>query len=78
MEGGGKGFPARPARFTLPRLGKNFGGCCEVPTGPGAELLFRDRGRRFYAFVYVGDRAGSSARRAAQRLLDSLHVSPSR
>jgi len=45
-----------------------------MPTGPGAELLFRDHGRRFYAFVYLGGR--SKDRSAALQLLNSLRVSP--
>jgi hypothetical protein len=64
--------PARPAKFHLPQLG-NMGGCCEMPTGRGAELLFRDHGRRFIAFVYVGARSG--ARRDVLALLNSLRVS---
>jgi hypothetical protein len=72
MEGRSGRFPARPARFHLPRLG-NLGGCCEIPSGRGAELLFRDHGRRFYAFVYVGARSG--AKRDVLTLLNSLRVS---
>ena len=77
MESSGGRFPARPARFALPRLG-NVGGCCDMPIGRGAELLFRDHGRRFYAFVYVGKRAPPTARRDLLRLLNSLRVSPRR
>lgn len=73
MEAGAGRFPTRPAKFTLPPLG-NLGGCCEMPTGPGAELLFRDHGRRFYAFVYVGERAPPGAPRDLLRLLNSLRV----
>jgi hypothetical protein len=72
MEGKSGRFPARTARFHLPRLG-NLGGCCEIPNGRGAELLFRDHGRRFIAFVYVGARSG--ARRDVLTLLNSLRVS---
>ena len=75
MEGSGGRFPARPARFLLPRHLGNLGGCCEIPTGPGAELLFRDRGRKFSAFVYIGQRAPATARRDIVRLLTSLRVS---
>ena len=75
MEGSAGRFPARPARFLLPRHLGNLGGCCEIPTGPGAELLFRDRGRKFYALVYIGQRAPATARREIVRLLTSLRVS---
>ena len=67
-------FPARQARFRLPEHLSTFEGCCDMPTGPGAELLFRDHGRRFYAFVYLGGR--SKDRSAALQLLNSLRVSP--
>jgi hypothetical protein len=68
-------FPARPARFHLPPLASNIGGCCGMPNGRGAELLFRDHGRRFYAFVYLGHR--SKDRSAVLQLLNSLRISPS-
>jgi hypothetical protein len=73
MEGSSGRFPARPARFHLPRrLVGSLGGCCEIPTGPGVELPFRDHGRRFYAFVYVGRRSG--ARGSTLALLNSLRI----
>jgi hypothetical protein len=65
-------FPARPAHFALGSPGE-MGGCCEMPVGRGAEVVFRDHGRRFYAFVYATSRA---QRREALALLDSLRVSP--
>jgi hypothetical protein len=74
MEGSTGRFPARPALFSLPGHFGNLVGCCKIPTGPGAELLFRDRGRNFYAFVYVGNRAPATARRDIVRLLTSLRV----
>jgi hypothetical protein len=77
MEGITGSFPRRPAHFQLPPL-QNLGGCCELPIGPGAELLFREHGRRFYAFVYVGTRAPADARSAVVRLLNSLRVSAQR
>jgi hypothetical protein len=73
MEGSSGRFPARPAKFTLPPLG-NLGGCCEIPVGRGAELVFRDHGRKFYAFVYVGERAPPAARRDLLRLLNSVRL----
>ena len=73
METSSGRLPARPARFHLPRDPGNLGGCCEIPSGPGAELLFRDHGRKFYAFVYVGPRSG--ARGDVLTLLNSLRIS---
>ena len=67
-------FSARPARFRLPAQLSTFEGCCNTPTGPGAELLFRDHGRRFYAFVYLSRH--SRDRSAALSLLNSLRISP--
>ena len=75
MEGSAGRFPARPALFSLPRQLGNLGGCCEMPSGQGVELLFRDRGRKFYAFVYVGERTPATARRDIVRSLNSLRVS---
>jgi hypothetical protein len=75
MEATSGRFPARPARFALPRRLDNLGGCCEIPNGPGVELLFRDHGRKFYAFVYVGQRSG--ARKDVLTLLDGLRISAS-
>jgi hypothetical protein len=74
MEGSSGRFPPRPGKFVLAPLGK-LGGCCEIPFGRGAELLFRDHGRRFYAFVYVGDRAPPGTRGGLLLLLDSLRIS---
>ena len=67
-------FPARPAGFRLPVHLSRFEGCCSMPNGPGAELLFRDHGRRFYAFVYLRPR--SRDRATALSLLNSLRVAP--
>jgi hypothetical protein len=68
-------FPKRPKAFALPRLIANLGGCCEMPMGRGTELLFRDHGRSFYAFIYIGKHAPSEATRDVVALLDSLRVS---
>jgi hypothetical protein len=70
-------FPPRPARFQLPkRFVGALGGCCEIPNGPGVEMTFRDHGRKFYAFVYVGRRSGERQKTLA--LLNSLRISASR
>jgi hypothetical protein len=76
MEASSGRFPARPTRFHLPRDLGDLGGCCEIPNGPGAELEFRDHGRRFYAFVYLGARSG--ARKDVLAVLNSLRISASR
>ena len=65
-------FAARPAHFALGSLVR-MGGCCEMPDGRGSEVLFRDHGRNFYAFVYA---TTAAQRRAAVALLDSLRVNP--
>jgi hypothetical protein len=69
-------FPHRPKAFALPRLIDNLGGCCEMPIGRGTELLFRDHGRGFYAFIYIGRVAPRGATRDVLTLLNSLRVSP--
>jgi len=75
MEGSDGRFPARPTRFSLPKHLGQLGGCCEMPIGRGVELLFRDRARKFYAFVSVGERTSATARRDIVRLLNGLRVS---
>jgi hypothetical protein len=66
------GFPARK-HFHLPRRAGLLGGCCDTPNGPGYEFLFRDRGRDFYAYVYVSNRALAEE---AVAILNTLRVSP--
>jgi hypothetical protein len=66
-------YPPRTS-FRLPAKSSQFESCCDQPTGPGYEFLFRDRGRDFYAFVYA------SRRRVAEEalaILNTLKVSPS-
>jgi hypothetical protein len=63
-------FPARPAHFALGRV-VQLGGCCDMPDGRGSEVLFRDHGRNFYAFVYA---TKPEQRRDALALLNSLRV----
>jgi hypothetical protein len=76
QESWGAPFPRRPKVFGLPRFIDNLGGCCEMPLGRGTELVFRDHGRRFYAFVYIGTHAPAGAKRGVVALLNSLQVSP--
>ena len=70
------GFPPRPARFAL-QGAPRWIGCC-VPDerrDKGWMLAFRDGGRGFYAYVFVGT-AGS--RREVLAILDGLRVRPRR
>jgi len=67
------GFPARK-HFTLPAHAGLLGGCCDTPSGPGYEFLFRDQGRDFYAYVYASKR---SAAEEAVAILRTLRVTPS-
>jgi hypothetical protein len=61
-------FPGRPGRFTVRHLGgvEGFG-------DRWAELVFRDNGRAFYAFIGVGTNAGRQLP-ALLRALDTLRV----
>jgi hypothetical protein len=69
---GGAGFAPRPERFTL--RGKAHPMECCAPLGrPGWFILFRDHGRGFYAYVYLG-RRGTEA--DALAILDSLRIKP--
>jgi hypothetical protein len=65
-------YPQRPRRFTLP--GKpQFLACCPPAEGKGWFLTFRDAGRGFHAYVYVGR---PETRAQALRILDSFRVRP--
>ena len=67
------GVPPRRV-FRLPRLGL-MGGCCGMPIGRGFELVFRDHGRRLYAFVYGTRRP---LLEQALAIVNGLDVAPSR
>jgi hypothetical protein len=63
-------WPRRPAHFKIGRLGR-------VETLDGrrwGELLFRDHGRHFYVFAWVGRHASSAQVAAVLRALDGLQV----
>jgi hypothetical protein len=63
-------WPKRPARFKLPRLNG-----METFTGNRwGELLFRDHGRHFYIFVWVGRRATGRRVGLLVKALDGLQV----
>lgn len=66
------GFPDRPRRFELEGPPESFA-CCPPADGKGWFIPFRDRGRGFYAYVYVD---GQSAKAEALEILDSLRVGP--
>ena len=71
LSGSVKGFPARPGAFALDGE-PQFLACCPPADDKGWFLLFRDGGRGFYAYVYVGVRG---TRAEALRILDSFRVS---
>jgi hypothetical protein len=64
-------YPARTS-FRLPDKASQFESCCNQPTGPGYEFLFRDQGRGFYAFVYASKRLEAEG---AVAILNTLKVS---
>jgi hypothetical protein len=64
-------YPTRTS-FRLPAKSSQFESCCDQPTGPGYEFLFRDQGRDFYAFVYASKRAEAEE---AVAILNTLKVS---
>lgn len=66
------GFKPRPSRFALTGKPSEME-CCALAHRVGWMLSFRDRGRAFYAYVYLG-REGT--RREALGVLDSLDVRP--
>ena len=70
LSGGVTGFPLRPKRFELAG-GPEYLACCPPADGKGWFLAFRDGGRGFYAYVYVGAQ-GTGA--DALRILDSFRV----
>jgi hypothetical protein len=67
-------FAPRPRRFEL-RGRPQLIACCAPPNrGRGWFFNFRDGGRGFYAYVYLGE---ARTRDEALRILDSLRVRPS-
>jgi hypothetical protein len=68
------GFSRRPPRFRLPARATSFEGCCDTPTDPGYEFIFRDRGRDFDAFVFRGPDASPELLEQATTILNSLLV----
>lgn len=67
-----RAWPRRPSRFRLPRLGS-------LETHAGGrwgEIVFRDRGRHFYVFVWVGRRASATNVRLLLQALDGIRVNP--
>jgi hypothetical protein len=67
-------FSPRPRRFSLQGKPTPIA-CCAPNRRPGWFFDFRDRGRGFYVYVYLG-RAGT--RVEALAVLDSLRVQPRR
>ena len=72
--GGSRGFAGRPDRFELE--GKPYQlECCAPLQRAGWFLNFRDAGRGFYAYVYLG---AAGTRAEALAILGSLRISRSR
>jgi hypothetical protein len=67
-------FSPRPHRFALKGKPQPIA-CCAPTRRPGWFFNFRDRGRGFYGYVYLG-RVGTRAEALA--LLDGLRVQPRR
>jgi hypothetical protein len=68
------GFSRRPPRFRLRGHATTFEGCCDTPTNPGYEFVFRDRGRDFEAFIFPGPQASPKLLDEATSVLNSLLV----
>lgn len=65
-------YPPRSRRFRLPGKARWIA-CCSPEERKGWMFPFRDAGRGFYAYVYLG---GGETRREALAILDSLRVRP--
>jgi hypothetical protein len=74
LSGSASRFPTRPRRFAL-RGKAQFLACCPPAEGKGWFFPFRDAGRGFYAYVYLG---APQTRAHALLVLDSLRVGPRR
>lgn len=69
----GGAWRPRPSRFTMPRLGR-----METLSGHRwGELLFRDHGRHFYIFIWVGRRATATQVGVLLHTLDGLRITTS-
>ncbi len=68
---GGRGFSPRPRRFELLDPPRSME-CCAPLARAGWFLNFRDRGRGFYAYVYLG---GTGTRAEALAVLNSVRIS---
>jgi hypothetical protein len=76
-QGSGDGLPRRPARFAL-RGRPHPLACCEPFDAPGWSIQFRAAGHGFYAYAYLGTRAGAVRRRQLLSLLDGLRIAGER
>jgi hypothetical protein len=63
-------WQARPRHFALPRLGGMEG----LNGNHWGERLFRDHGRHFYIFIWVGPGASSAQVRLLLRTLDGMTI----
>lgn len=63
-------WPPRPPHFTLPRLGR-----METLDGNRwGEIVFRDHGRHFYIFIWVGRHATKTQVGLLLRALDGIQI----
>ena len=70
----GARFAPRPDRFTGETLPVKPPPALECFRGSGGAIQFRDHGRRFAAFMLVGNEATASLVTKARRVLDTLAV----
>jgi hypothetical protein len=65
-----RGWPSRPQRFVLLRLGR-----METLNGNRwGEVVFRDQGRHFYLFIWVGRHAAPAQISMLLRALDGMTI----
>ena len=70
----GARFAPRPDRFTVSNLPVKPPPALECFPGRGGGIQFRDSGRRFAAFLLVGNEASASLVRKARAVLDTLAI----
>jgi hypothetical protein len=64
----------RPRSFRLPRPTDHY--LCGFGRRPTLSSSFKDGGRVFYLWIYVGTRASPENRRALERLLNTMVIDP--
>jgi hypothetical protein len=71
-------FARRLGRFHLRGRPTPFEGCCDMPTSPGYEFMFREQGRDFEAIVFGAPGAPSRLLQEATGILNALRVTEER